>query len=82
MFIAYMQLFKKMGLKAIPMKADTGPIGGDYSHEFLVLAKTGESNLFYDKSVAELSLDSMNVDYQNPESIRENVKNIPKIIWP
>ncbi len=71
--VSYLKTYERLGLKAIPMKADTGPIGGDYSHEFLVLAKTGESNLFYDKSVAELSLDSMNIDYQNPESIREIV---------
>ena len=70
--VSYLKTYERLGLKAIPMKADTGPIG-DYSHEFLVLAKTGESNLFYDKSVAELSLDSMNIDYQNPESIREIV---------
>ena len=38
MFVAYMKLFKKMGLKAIPMKADTGPIGGDLSHEFIIIS--------------------------------------------
>ena len=49
MFVAYMQLFKKMGLKAIPMKADTGPIGGDLSHEFIIMAETGESEVFLEK---------------------------------
>ena len=49
MFVAYMQLFKKMGLKAIPMKADTGPIGGDLSHEFIIMAETGESEVYLEK---------------------------------
>ncbi len=47
MFIAYMRTFQRMGLEAIPMQADTGPIGGDLSHEFIVLAPTGESEVFY-----------------------------------
>ena len=47
MFIAYMRTFARMGLHAIPMRADTGPIGGDLSHEFIVLAPTGESDVFY-----------------------------------
>ncbi len=51
MFVAYMQLFKKMGLKAIPMKADTGPIGGDLSHEFIIISNTGESDVYFDKNI-------------------------------
>ena len=47
MFIAYLRTFAAMGLHAIPMRADTGPIGGDLSHEFIVLAATGESEVFY-----------------------------------
>ena len=43
MFVAYLRTFARMGLKAIPMRADTGPIGGDLSHEFIILAETGES---------------------------------------
>lgn len=50
MFIAYLKTFKRMGLKAIPMQADTGPIGGDLSHEFIVLADTGESEVFFHES--------------------------------
>ena len=46
MFVAYLRTFERMGLKAIPMKADTGPIGGDMSHEFIILADTGESEVF------------------------------------
>ncbi|WP_262695100.1 proline--tRNA ligase [Kordiimonas aquimaris] len=49
MFVAYLRTFARMGLKAIPMRADTGPIGGDLSHEFIVLADTGESEVFFDK---------------------------------
>ncbi len=47
MFVAYLRTFAAMGLKAIPMRADTGPIGGDLSHEFIVLAPSGESEVFY-----------------------------------
>ncbi len=50
MFVAYLRTFARLGLKAIPMKADTGPIGGDLSHEFIVLAPTGESEVFFDKA--------------------------------
>ncbi len=48
MFVAYLRTFARLGLKAIPMRADTGPIGGDLSHEFIVLADTGESEVFFD----------------------------------
>jgi len=49
MFVAYLKTFARMGLTAIPMEADTGPIGGDMSHEFIILADTGESGVFFDK---------------------------------
>ena len=48
MFVAYLRTFERMGLQGIPMQADTGPIGGDLSHEFIVLAPTGESEVFYE----------------------------------
>jgi prolyl-tRNA synthetase len=58
MFVAYLRTFKRLGLSAIPMQADTGPIGGDLSHEFIVLAPTGESEVFYHTNwEAERSLD-------------------------
>ena len=57
MFVAYMKLFKKMGLKAIQMKADTGPIGGDLSHEFIIIAETGESEVYLEKEL--LSFDGI-----------------------
>ncbi len=49
MFLAYLKTYERMGLKAIPMMADSGPIGGDMSHEFVILAETGESAVFYQK---------------------------------
>jgi prolyl-tRNA synthetase len=54
MFVAYMKTFKRMGLTPIPVRADTGPIGGDLSHEFHVQAETGESELFYDTDIQDL----------------------------
>src|SRR6202790_2520933 len=54
MMLAYMRTFQRMGLKAIPMEADTGPIGGDLSHEFIILAPTGESQVFYDAAYEEI----------------------------
>ena len=68
MFIAYMQLFKKMGLKAIPMKADTGPIGGDLSHEFIILADTGESKIYTDRRIFEV--DSSNTSTQRDSLVQ------------
>jgi prolyl-tRNA synthetase len=54
MFLAYLRTFQRMGLKAVPMRADTGPIGGKLSHEFIILADTGESSVFYDAKFDEL----------------------------
>jgi prolyl-tRNA synthetase len=63
MFVAYLRTFARMGLKAIPMKAETGPIGGDLSHEFIVLADTGESAVFCDRRVLDLPIPDEGVDY-------------------
>src|SRR6186713_2718642 len=63
MFVAYLRTFARMGLKAIPMVAETGPIGGDLSHEFIILADTGESAVFCDKSFTERDVLSMDIDY-------------------
>ena len=65
MFIAYLRTFKRMGLQAIPMRADTGPIGGDLSHEFVVLADTGESAVFCDKALLALDMPSAALDYND-----------------
>ncbi|WP_207478825.1 proline--tRNA ligase [Arenibaculum pallidiluteum] len=56
MFLAYLRTFARMGLKAIPMRADTGPIGGDLSHEFIILADTGESGVFCDRRWLDLDV--------------------------
>jgi prolyl-tRNA synthetase len=64
MFVAYLRAFARMGLKAIPMRAETGPIGGDLSHEFIVLAETGESVVYCDKAVLDLPIPAETVDYQ------------------
>lgn len=56
MFVAYLRSFARMGVHAIPMRAETGPIGGDLSHEFIILAQTGESEIFCDKRYLELQL--------------------------
>ena len=54
MFTAYLNTFARLGLKAVPMKADTGPIGGDLSHEFIILAETGESEVFCHKDLIDM----------------------------
>lgn len=64
MFIAYLRTFNRLGLKAIPMAADTGPIGGDLSHEFIILAETGESEVFYHSDLVDMDVPGDDVDYQ------------------
>ena len=63
MFVAYLRTFARMGLKAIPMRAETGPIGGDLSHEFIVLAETGESAVYCDRDVLDLPVPGEEIDY-------------------
>ncbi|MHC5653538.1 proline--tRNA ligase [Stappia sp. ICDLI1TA098] len=63
MFVAYLRTFARMGLKAIPMRADTGPIGGDMSHEFIILASTGESEVFCDKAILDLPIPDADTDF-------------------
>ena len=54
MFVAYLRTFARMGLQAVPVRAPTGPIGGDLCHEFHILADTGESALFYDAAIEDV----------------------------
>jgi prolyl-tRNA synthetase len=63
MFVSYLRIFARMGLKAIPMRAETGPIGGDHSHEFIILAETGESGVFINKDVLDLPVPDETIDY-------------------
>jgi len=65
MFVAYLRTFARMGLKAIPMRADTGPIGGDLSHEFQILADTGESAVHVDRQFLDMDFLNVNVDYDD-----------------
>jgi prolyl-tRNA synthetase len=64
MFVAYLRTFARMGLKAIPMAAETGPIGGDLSHEFIILAETGESGVYCNRDVLELAAPADDIDYE------------------
>ena len=76
MFFAYLKTFKKIGLKAIPMAADTGPIGGDLSHEFIILAETGESKIYADKKIFEINIDEIKPDRASLENIRNKFSSI------
>jgi prolyl-tRNA synthetase len=67
--ISYLRSYERMGLTAIPMRAASGPIGGDDTHEFLVLAATGESEVFYDSAVADLKLGDRAVDYDDRAAV-------------
>jgi prolyl-tRNA synthetase len=69
MFVAYLNTFARMGLKAVPMRADTGPIGGDLSHEFIVLADTGESAVFCDRKLVEMPAPGADVDWNDLQAI-------------
>lgn len=71
MFVAYLKTYARLGLKAIPLRADTGPIGGDLSHEFIVLADTGESEVFYHKDILSL---------QTPEEKDFSTEELQKIV--
>ncbi len=64
MFVSYLRTFSRMGLTAIPMAAETGPIGGDLSHEFIILAQTGESEVFCHKDLIDMEVPGEDVDYQ------------------
>ncbi len=72
--VSYLNTYEKMGLKAIPMRASAGPIGGTHSHEFLVLAETGESEVYFDNDILELTESDHKVDFDNPQECAEVVK--------
>jgi prolyl-tRNA synthetase len=71
MFFAYLNTFKRLGLTAIPMAADTGPIGGDLSHEFIILAETGESKIYADKSIFEVDVNEYSNEDESISKLRE-----------
>ena len=76
MFYSYIRTFNRLGLKAIPMSADTGPIGGDLSHEFVILAETGESQIYADKKIFEIDLNKYDFSDKSLEKMREDFSSI------
>jgi prolyl-tRNA synthetase len=72
--VSYLRTYERMGLQAIPMRADSGPIGGDDTHEFLVLADTGESEVFYDSAILDLTFGDRAVDFDDWEECAGIVK--------
>jgi prolyl-tRNA synthetase len=70
MFVAYLRTFARLGLKSIPMRADTGPIGGDLSHEFIILAQTGESEVFCHRNFLDMDVPAADVDFENAEALQ------------
>ncbi len=71
-FLSYLRTFKKLELTAIPMAADTGPIGGNLSHEFIILADTGESKIFTDKRIFDLSSEGYSIEKNSLNELRTN----------
>lgn len=78
-FVAYLRTYARMGLKAIPMAADTGPIGGNYSHEFIILADTGESAVWCDQALLDLDLSNQAVNIDDPSALENFVEDITKL---
>ena len=76
MFYSYIKTFNRLGLKAIPMAADTGPIGGDLSHEFIILAETGESQIYADKNIFEIDLNKYDFSDKSFQKMREDFSSI------
>jgi len=72
MFFSYLKIFSKLELKAIPMAADTGPIGGELSHEFIILTDTGESNVYADKNIFDISTDKYDFSEKSLETMRND----------
>jgi prolyl-tRNA synthetase len=70
MFVAYLRTFARMGLKSIPMRADTGPIGGNLSHEFIVLAETGESEVFCHKNYLDMAVPPADVNFDDRAALQ------------
>ena len=74
-FLAYLKTFKRLNLSAIPMAADTGPIGGNLSHEFIILADTGESKIYTDKRIFEVNYENTNLDKESLVELRKKYEN-------
>jgi len=74
-FLSYLRTFKRLDLTAIPMAADTGPIGGNLSHEFIILAETGESKIFTDKRIFDLDSHDTNTEKESLKELRKKYEN-------
>ena len=74
-YLAYLKTFKRLNLSAIPMSADTGPIGGNLSHEFIILADTGESKIYTDKRIFEVNYENTNLDKESLIELRKKYEN-------
>ena len=74
-FLSYLRTFKRLDLSAIPMAADTGPIGGNLSHEFVILADTGESKIYTDKRIFEVDSNSTILDKNSLKKLRNEYEN-------
>ena len=70
-YLSYLRTFKRLDLSAIPMAADTGPIGGNLSHEFIILAETGESKIFTDKRIFEVNSEGYKLEKKSLEDLRK-----------
>ena len=70
MFVAYLRTFDRLGIKAIPMRADTGPIGGDLSHEFIILASTGESEVFCNSDYLDFPVPGADIDFDDVKGLQ------------
>ncbi len=74
-YLSYLRTFKRLDLTAIPMAADTGPIGGNLSHEFIILAETGESKIFTDKRIFDLNSDGSTIEKESLQKLRKKYEN-------
>ena len=70
-FLSYLKTFKRLELSAIPMQAETGPIGGNLSHEFIIIANTGESKIYTDKRIFEIDYENISLDKKSLNNLRE-----------
>ena len=79
MFVCYMRTFERLGLKAVPVRADTGPIGGDLSHEFLILADTGESEIGCHADFVDMDLRGADLNYDNDDDMQRTVDHVTSL---
>jgi len=78
-FVCYLRTFERLGLKAVPVRADTGPIGGDLSHEFLVLADTGESEIACHADFIDLDMHESDIDYDDAAALQKTFEHFTSL---